>query len=131
MPRIRESVERGDELIICEWAFEREDPQHKGYSLTEVDFYGYANGDRLGVEKQHRLSLRKNLTTNEWELYRHYGIAGRKKGRDEVIFSSKNFREALQRANEEARRYVHGWQDDVACEHQPEMWAEDCPKRFV
>jgi hypothetical protein len=118
-------------LIICEWAFEQEDPNHRGYSLAEVDFYTYASGDRLGVEKQHRLTMRKNLQTNEFEVLRHYGV-GRRKGTDEVIFSSKNFREALQRANQEGRKYVkYGWQDDVACEHQPAAWAFDCPKRFV
>ena len=42
---------------ICEHDFEQEDPNNRGYSMTEYDLYA-----RLG------LTLRKNLSFNEYEL---------------------------------------------------------------
>ena len=59
-------------MKICEYEFEREDPNNKGYSLTEVDTYAWIP-ERMGIQS-HRLSLRKNLTTGRFEVYRHYNV---------------------------------------------------------
>ena len=58
------------EYIICEYGFKREDPKHLGYSFKEVDCYAWiptSAQKRYGVVN-HRLTIWKNLKTNEFEL---------------------------------------------------------------
>lgn len=57
---------------ICEHNFEREDEDNPGYSHHEVDYYAWIPQNRGHVVPNHRLSLRRNLVTKEWELYRAY-----------------------------------------------------------
>ena len=66
---------------VCEHEFQQEDPNNKGYSMTEYDIYA-----RLG------LTLRKNLKFNEYELAKiSTGIAQ---------FGFKTLQEAVAKANE-------------------------------
>ncbi len=59
-------------MHICEYSYDREDPNSPGYSLPEVDYYAWIPHDKRGAMPNHRLSLRKNLVTGEWEFYRAY-----------------------------------------------------------
>jgi len=58
-------------MIICEAEFETPDPKNPDFSMTEVDYYAWIPYDMATPETpNHRLSLRKNLKTGEYELYR-------------------------------------------------------------
>ncbi len=65
-------------MIICEDRFKHEDPHNLGYSALEMDFYAHVPTGRASnnAVASHRLSLRKNLTTGFFELYRHYAAGG-------------------------------------------------------
>lgn len=66
---------------ICEHEFDQEDPNNRGYSMTEYDLYA-----KLG------LTLRKNLKFNEYELAKtSTGIAQ---------FGFKTLQEAVAYANQ-------------------------------
>ena len=66
---------------ICEHEFEQEDPNNRGYSMTEYDLYA-----RLG------LTLRKNLRFNEYELVSIKNNI--------VHYAFKTLQEAVSHANE-------------------------------
>jgi len=70
-------------MIVCEYEFERPDPKNLQYSLVEVDIYGWILKEFWSEVRDHRLSLRKNLKTGKFELYRHYYADDY----DEVIFT--------------------------------------------
>jgi hypothetical protein len=119
-------------MIVCESEFEDPDPQNPGYSFTEVDFYAWIpweSQQRYGVEN-HRLSLRKNLKTGEYEVYRAYMerkliargglvvITNEPMEAEEAAFRSKSLKEALAFANAEVRRF-HGHDPrDEVCRHR-------------
>jgi len=117
-------------VIICETEFEREDPDHLGYSMLEVDYYAWIPaGSPMPC---HRLSLRKNLRTGEYEVYRRYFqrrlnsrdgvtlIIGNDLGREEVAFKSMSLEEAVEFASEEWRRsHGEGRSPDKVCQHRP------------
>lgn len=121
-------------MRICEYGFLDEDPNSPGYSMAEVDYYAWIPAPRKTVPN-HRLSLRKNLVTGEWEFFRVYYSgttvqqirAGREcavmishtpSGIEEVAFKSVNFEEALKYGNEEYARW-HGpdGRGDEPCTH--------------
>jgi len=116
-------------MIICEYGFEKEDPYKKGYSLLEVDIYAWIPSKYQIEVANHRLSLRKNLKTGLFELYRYYYH----NHSEEVIFQG-SFEEALKRANEEWNKYHSEWagksrEPDIPCKHEPpqiDLW--HCPK---
>jgi len=126
-------------MIICEYEFEDEDINNPGYSHTEIDYYAWIpQGSGM---PNHRLSLRKNLKTQEYEIYRHYYeqhlisrgpvtiITGADTGVEDVAFSSKDLTETIKFADGEWRRF-HGeekWQDQV-CKHRPPVVAHNCKK---
>jgi len=124
-------------LIICETEFETEDP-NTGYSRTEIDYYSHIPFFCLGDVRQHRLTLRKNLRTNEYEVIRVYKewtltsresltiISGREVGRVEVVFKSQSLQEAVEFANEETRKYWGSREPDVVCEHKPPKLYWNC-----
>ena len=87
-------------MIICEYEFERPDPKNPQYSLVEVDIYGWIPRDFWSEIRDHRLSLRKNLKTGKFELYRHYYA----EDYDEVIFTG-SLEECLRKAEEGWRRF--------------------------
>ena len=125
-------------MRICEHSFVREDPDLPGYSLHEVDYYAWIPQNRGHVLPNHRLSLRRNLVTMEWEFYRAYHrgttVQQIKAGRDvaimvihlsgdivETAFKTKDFKAALDYGNAEWNR-MHKTDDyerepDMPCSH--------------
>ena len=80
---------------VCEHEFQQEDPNNKGYSMTEYDLYA-----RLG------LTLRKNLRFNEYELATIKGGF--------VHHAFKTLQEAVAKANE-----LEGTQNTIVeCRHR-------------
>jgi len=107
-------------LIICEYGFEEPDPNRPEYSRREVDFYARAKG------RDHRLSLRKNLRTGKFELYRFYYD----RNEEEVIFSG-SLEDALKVGHEE---WMKHWgclgerEPDKPCLHKyPQIDVFFCP----
>jgi hypothetical protein len=116
-------------VIICPLGFDDPDPKRPEYSFHEVDFYAYVpyvSRMRYGV-KLHRLSLRKNLRTGLFEVYRYYP-----EGHEEVVFQG-SFKEALEFGNKEVEKY---WGDFgrnepyEECQHRyPKIDRIFCPYR--
>jgi len=100
-------------MIICERNFERPDPQDPRYSMHEVDYYAWIPYHLHKLIGDHRLSIRKNLVTGEFEVYRHY----HRTGKDEVIFSG-DFEDALEIAHHEVIRFHGDHEKDVPCQHR-------------
>jgi len=63
--------------------FELADPRHPSFSLEEYDLY---------TNHESRLSLRKNLGTNEWEFFKHFYASPQE---DKVIWKSKDWPKIL------------------------------------
>lgn len=115
-------------LIICELGFEDEDKNKKGYSFHEIDYYAfipYESKINFGIEN-HRLSLRKNLKTGKFEVYRFYHFSEE----EEVVFSG-SFKEALEFANKECNKFwghLGKREPDKPCEHKyPNIDRFFCP----
>lgn len=130
-------------MRICEHNFEREDPEAPGYSQHEVDYYAWTPQGKHKEIPNHRLSLRKNLGTSEYEFCRvyHRGTTPQqvKAGRTEVVtmilskssiveiaFKTKDFYEALTWGNKEWNRW-HEKDDytreaDEPCTHGEGMY---------
>ncbi len=80
---------------VCEHEFEQEDPNNRGFSMTEYDLYA-----KLGM------TLRKNLKFNEYELAKiSTGVAQ---------FGFKTLQEAIAKANE-LEGTANTW---VECKHR-------------
>jgi len=143
--RIEETLGEGY-MIVCETDFELPDRKNPDYTMTEVDFYSHIP---YGKDfPQHRLTLRKNLKTMEYEIIRAYqqryfisrkGVSidtGKETGQVEVAFKHKDLQTSLDFANKEVEKF---WADvhqdtrdrDKACQHKPpilhyrcRIWAE-------
>jgi len=127
-------------MIICEKDFEREDPNRPGYSLTEVDYYAWVPAG--SCMPNHRLSLRKNLKTGEWEVYRRFFqrslisrgpvtvITGDDTGLERVAFKSKSLAEAVRFADDEWNRFHRSGlgekEPDQVCQHKPPVKSPFC-----
>jgi len=115
-------------MIVCEYEFDRPDPRNPSYSLVEVDIYGWIPRDFWSEVRDHRLSLRKNLKTGKFELYRHYYADDY----DEVIFAG-SLEECLRKAEEEWKRFHFGLAGVVPefkpCRHRPPEISSLCPMR--
>ena len=126
-------------MIICEKEFERPDRDNPNYSMCEVDYYAWIpQGSDL---QNHRLSLRKNLRTGEFEVYRCFSetrlvsrkgltvITGDDTGQEEIAFKSKNLGEAIYFADGEWNKY-HGQEapkePDKVCQHKYPVKAMFC-----
>jgi hypothetical protein len=115
-------------MIICESEFERPDPNNPDYSLAEVDFYAWIPAT-CGFPN-HRLSLRKNLKTGEYEVYRAYVearliargplmvITNEPTEKEEVAFRSKSLEEAIAFARSEVKRFHGHDTNDRVCTHR-------------
>jgi len=80
-----------------------------GYSVLEVDWYTHIPYDNVtGAVENHRLSLRKNMKTGKYEVYKHYFH----KNTNEVVFESESLRDAVYKANEIMEKYWHRKYDD-------------------
>ena len=109
-------------LIICQTQFDGEDPLSPSYSLHEVDYYGHVPYGKTAPEKNHRLSLRKNLRNGQFEIYRHYHWTQT----DEVAYTG-SLPEAIAYANYEVKRF---WgqdrEPDQVCQHKEPVKARWC-----
>ena len=126
-------------MIICELSFDRRDPNNPDYSLEEVDYYAWTPA--TCDIPNHRLSLRKNLKTGQFELYRHYAqrrvliapevlvVTAEPYGQDEVCFSG-SFQEALDFGNREYEKYHGGRQPNKPCLHEKPQLAWSCAKNL-
>ena len=74
-----------DYMVICEERFKNPDMSNPNYSMLEVDVWG--SGDP-------RCTLRKNLKTQKYELYKYYY----NKKELIVVFKSENLQECLNQA---------------------------------
>lgn len=128
-------------MIICPAEFEQPDPKTPGYSMTEIDYYAWIPSHLATKEiPNHRLSLRKNLNTGEFELYRRFfnrflisrkGLtmeSGADTHKETVAFKSKDVNEIIRLGNKEYRKY-HGAEerDDQVCQHMPPIKNTFCP----
>jgi len=104
-------------MIVCETEFDKPDPKSPKYSLTEVDFYGHLPYPYRFPN--HRLTLRKNLETGEYEAIRFY----HRTEKVEVAFKSRSFREVMDFINGEVSRFwgsvFEDREPDRVCEHKP------------
>ncbi len=128
-----------DGLVFCEDEMYRPDREDPGYSQAEIDFYAWIPSGS-GVQN-HRLSVRMNLVSLEFEVYRAYAqavvvsrrettmISNVEDEREEVIFSSKDFQAALDKASEEAARFHGDHPRDLACQHEPPAISSLCMRR--
>lgn len=115
-------------LIICELSFNDPDKNNPDYSFHEVDYYAFIPYDiqrKYNIEN-HRLSLRKNLKTGKFEVYRFY-YASKK---EEVIFAG-DFEKALFVASYERQKYwghLGSFEPDQPCKHEyPDIDKIFCP----
>jgi hypothetical protein len=128
-------------MIICPAEFEQPDPKNPPYSMTEVDYYAWIPGYLATKEvPNHRLSLRKNLNTGEFELYRRFFNrflisrksltmeSGADTYKETVAFKSKDFQEIIRLGNKEYSKY-HGAKEkpDQVCQHRPPIKTTFCP----
>jgi hypothetical protein len=105
-------------MIIRTEEFNLEDPRHKGYSMDEVDYYAWIPQSfiELGI-RNHRLTLRKNLTDGVFEIVRHYyaGLSGSDE-KDDVIFHSGFLPKAGRFAEVERTRFHRSHEPDTYME---------------
>lgn len=95
-------------MYHCEYGFMIPDPSNQNYSMKEPDFYQWIPPRFQKKEENHRLSLRKNLITNEYELYKYYHRSKRKI----IVFKSKDLRETIDKSNEIWNFYHSSWSND-------------------
>jgi len=100
----------GIDINAEEEEFSIPDPTNQDYSLLEIDVYGWVPKEK---GKNHRLSLRKNLKTGKFEVYRYYigwarnYIHGTKP--EEVAFTSSSLSECIKFAEKEWQKYHGHW----------------------
>jgi hypothetical protein len=118
-------------MYICEYAFLRPDRDNPKYSQLELDFYNHIPrrdmGDRELVLKNHRLSLRKNLTIDTFELFKEIHHNKEK----QIVLRTKDLQEALDKGKE---LYEVFWNEemkrDIACKHNKGEKDRICMKDF-
>lgn len=124
-------------MLVCEKSFDTPDWSDNTFSLSEFDFYLYIPKQKLS--ENHRLSMHKNLTTGQFEVYKYHHTEWpvkpdpspftdcRRCRYGEVVFAG-TFDEALAFGNKAAVDI--GWPEkshNVACPHTKEHHSYDCP----
>lgn len=137
-------------MIVCEKEFDTPDANDSNYSQAECDVYAWIDQGRatLAGMENHRLSLRRNLKTGNFEVYRlyhkevvraHSGVVmishDVQSGRPvDIAFVSSNFEETLRFINAEWDKWH--WREgdphhlDVPCEHQRPQQAFLCGAKY-
>lgn len=118
-----------------------EDKSQPGYSMHEIDWYAWIpSGSDL---KPHRLSLRKNLKTGEFEAYRRFHetvlmsrrdvsvITTDDSGREIVAFRSRSLQKVVDFCNGEYTKYHGEDTPDVVCMHEYPVKSSSCMKPKV
>lgn len=117
-------------MIVCEYDFMMPDRKNADYSQSELDYYAWIPaGSDL---PSHRLSLRKNLITGDYEVYRRFYqqrlvsrgavtvITGDDTGQEQVAFKNKDLGAAVSFADGEWKKYHGNDKDpDQICLHKP------------
>lgn len=119
-------------MIICPYEFNNPDRDDPTYSMLEVDYYAWIPAKWHSTMPNHRLSLRKNLVANTYEVYRQYvqAQAARlflgsqpgvlitmKEGKyEEIALSTLDIKEAVRFANNECTTYHGSLRDDEVCD---------------
>ena len=124
-------------MIICETQFNQPDRKNPNYSLDEIDYYAWIPPNP--EVENHRLSLRKNLVTGEFEVYRKFQrrqIFSKKgltidtnveTGNEKIAFKSKSLAETIKFADSEWKRFHgKGKEPDKVCEHKYPVKAMFC-----
>ncbi len=96
-------------MKICEFDFSRQDPKKPDYADFEIDFYAWISS---GKGQNHRLSLRRNLKTDEYEVYRTYSF----EESEQVIFRG-TLEDAIHITNVEVGQFHLGNSPDELCDH--------------
>ena len=123
-------------MIICEDQFNQPDHKDPNYSFDEIDYYAWipAGSDI----PNHRLSLRKNLVTSDFEVYRRFfqkRLISRKDvtvitaddtGLEEVAFKSSDLGKAIEFASGEYLKYHGDRMGDQVCQHKSPVKAMFC-----
>jgi hypothetical protein len=127
--------------FVCGLRFNERDPDDKIHSMAERNFYVWI--PKLGSQKfrvsNHRLTLRKNLVTGKYEVYRAFKRpfhflskdSPTKKnlsGKEKVVYRG-TLRSALRFGNNEHRRYHGRALRDEPCKHKPPRLDPHCPRR--
>lgn len=113
-------------MILCEFLFTIPDSTDPKYAHMEVDVYAWVPS--RNPSENHRLSVRKNLETGEFEAYRHYHLKREKV----VACADKNLQKVLDFTNKEFRRFHKPDADgelDRVCKHKPPDQAMLCTRR--
>jgi hypothetical protein len=110
-------------LLACELAFDVPDV-NSTYSLHELDVYLYVPPDKREKIQNHRLYVRKNIVTGEFEVCRQYFPTGEL----EVVFKDKNFRTALRFASEELYKFYGIRKEFFLCTHKYPFTSSCCPR---
>ena len=122
-------------MNVCPREFDLPDPADPSYSMSEIDFYASTSPRLHAHMPNHRLSLRRNLVTGRYEVYRQFVEAVEARGvlagqsftlittRDgeleEVALETTDLGEALRFADEEALKLGGGsWNDRVCDGHR-------------
>jgi len=104
-------------IVICEFGFDLPDAKRPKYSMREVDYYAFIPFKAREKVRNHRLTLRKNLETKEFEVYRFYYEAKT----EEVVFSSKSLAEAIKFADGQWNKFFGSnfkKEPDILCQHK-------------
>ena len=122
MDTIARVIDMKNQSFVCEFEFEDEDINNPGYSMCEMDFYGWIPTSKQNKNMEnHRLTLWKNLITGEYEVIRHYHA-----GRDEVIYKNVDFQAVLDVITEQ-RATMHNIKEILfACKHNFPLRSEFC-----
>lgn len=96
-------------MIVCEESFRGINSHGVRYANYEIDFYAWTPPGKV---RDHRLSLRKNLTTGQYEVYRGYSSSET----EEIIFEGE-LQDALQIGDNETVRFHLFDPEDEACDH--------------
>lgn len=123
-------------MYICEFSFYLLDHDNPDYAMAELDVYGWIPPG-LG-KRDHRLSIRKNVKTGEYEVYRRFNQAYIRSAhgltvfhheeldQEAVAFKSSDLGEIVDFANREWHRYHGGPEEDKICLHAPPDRSASC-----
>jgi hypothetical protein len=126
------------EMWVCEFRFNQPDPRNPKSSGRERNFYVWVPLKTELRIRNHRLTLRKNLVTGEFEVYRAFGkpfytitpqgnLRNQNVGSDEIIYKG-DFAGALEAGNHEYYK-AHGRKlDQKPCIHRRPYADLYCPR---
>jgi hypothetical protein len=114
-------------MYVCEYGFLTPDPKDPTYSQLEIQFYAFIrikNQNRTlphwkYLRINHRLFLRKNLDTGDFELVKKYHNDRKEWAtKEKVILKTKDLQEALDRGHDMFEKHHEESQRDLVCRHK-------------